>query len=60
MIAAEQKRFLLQTHAANGDESLGVNEVDTDQENTQLVLLLKRAYRSGDEVEGRPQKRRKL
>ncbi|OAE34597.1 hypothetical protein AXG93_167s1080 [Marchantia polymorpha subsp. ruderalis] len=44
----------------DGDESLDANEVDKDQEYTQLALLLRRAYKLGDGLERRPHKRRML
>lgn len=53
-IAAEQDRFSLQTHAVDGDETRCANEIDTDQEYTQLALHLARIDKSGDDVEGRP------
>lgn len=43
LTVAKQKRFLLQTHAVDGDETLGVNEVDIDKENTLLALPSRRA-----------------
>lgn len=33
-------KFPLQTHAEDGDETLGAIEVDTEQEDTQLALPL--------------------
>ncbi|OAE35029.1 hypothetical protein AXG93_3104s1090 [Marchantia polymorpha subsp. ruderalis] len=41
-MAAEQDRFSLQTHAVDGDETRCANEIDTDQEYTQLALHLAR------------------
>ncbi|OAE25299.1 hypothetical protein AXG93_4620s1130 [Marchantia polymorpha subsp. ruderalis] len=38
LTAAEKKRFTLQTHAVDEDETLSANEVNTDQEDTQLAL----------------------
>ncbi|OAE18392.1 hypothetical protein AXG93_3632s1000 [Marchantia polymorpha subsp. ruderalis] len=55
---AEQKKFQLQTHAEDGDETLDANDVDTDQEETQLALPLEMADGPMDQVEERPQKRR--
>lgn len=56
LTVAEQKRFPLQTHVVDGDEIHDVNKVDTDQKDTQLALLLKRADGLGDEVKEWPQK----
>ncbi|OAE35185.1 hypothetical protein AXG93_2947s1020 [Marchantia polymorpha subsp. ruderalis] len=38
LTTAEQKKFPLQAHVENGDETLGANDIDTDQEDTQLAL----------------------
>ncbi|OAE26885.1 hypothetical protein AXG93_3257s1010 [Marchantia polymorpha subsp. ruderalis] len=39
LTAAEQKRFPLQTHAVDGDESLGVNEGDTPRGHSACVAF---------------------
>ncbi|OAE22020.1 hypothetical protein AXG93_4780s1010 [Marchantia polymorpha subsp. ruderalis] len=56
----EQKKFPLQTHAHDGDETLSANEVDTSQEEAQLALRSGRTDGPRDRREERPQKRRKL
>ncbi|OAE22842.1 hypothetical protein AXG93_2100s1020 [Marchantia polymorpha subsp. ruderalis] len=60
LTAAEQNKFLLHTHTKDGDETLGANKVNTDQEDTQLALTSGSADGTGDRGEERPQKRRKL
>ncbi|OAE26908.1 hypothetical protein AXG93_718s1000 [Marchantia polymorpha subsp. ruderalis] len=56
LTAAEPKRLPLHTHVVDGAKSLGANEVDTDQEDIQLALTLRRVDGCKDGVEGRLQK----
>ncbi|OAE29439.1 hypothetical protein AXG93_4548s1160 [Marchantia polymorpha subsp. ruderalis] len=60
LIATKKKKSPLQKHAKDGDETLGANEIYTDQEDTQLGFLSGRVERPRNRVEERPQKRRKL
>ncbi|OAE35289.1 hypothetical protein AXG93_392s1380 [Marchantia polymorpha subsp. ruderalis] len=56
----EQKKFMLKTHAENAYETLGVNEVNTEQEETHLALPSERTNGLRDRGEEGPQKRRKV
>lgn len=51
---------MLHTESVDGDETLEGNEVDTEENDTKLVLPLARIDKSEDDVGERPQKKRIL
>ncbi|OAE31242.1 hypothetical protein AXG93_2356s1070 [Marchantia polymorpha subsp. ruderalis] len=60
LTTVERRKFLMQTHAQEGEEVVSVNEINTDQEDEQINLPLWRTERSKYRREERPRKRRKL
>lgn len=60
LTAAEQKRFALETEAADDEETLGGNEVASEENDTLLALHSAETDKSENEVKEQPKKKRKL